>query len=192
MTRNTSNITLAILAGGEGSRMGVPKGELAIKGKPILEYLLDRFDWPGPTMLVTAPGREHPSAWKKFSREVVDPVAGEGPLRGLLTALENAPTEVVVIATVDMPFVERSHLEWMVDQLRDSMGVMSSHGDRVEPFPSAFSTNAVDAIREHLARNGGVYQLSKLDGFDLVAAPNEWRTEVWTNLNIPNDLRDLL
>jgi len=33
--------TLAILAGGEASRMGKPKGELVIDGRSIIEYLLD-------------------------------------------------------------------------------------------------------------------------------------------------------
>jgi molybdopterin-guanine dinucleotide biosynthesis protein A len=184
-----SHTTLAILAGGEGSRMGKPKGELVIHGKPILEYLLERFDWPGPTMLVTAPGREHPSGWTKFSREVVDPVFGKGPLRGILTALENATTQVVVVATVDMPLIEREHLEWMIDQLGEMLGVMSSHDDQIEPFPSAFSTNAVDAIHQHLAKDGGVYQLWKLDRFRCVAAPVGWPPKIWMNLNTPGDLR---
>jgi molybdopterin-guanine dinucleotide biosynthesis protein A len=183
--------TLAILAGGEGSRMGKPKGQLVIHGKPILEYLLDRLHWPGRTMLVTAPGREHPPGWEKFSREVVDPVAGHGPLRGILTALENATTHVVIVATVDMPLIERRHLDWLADQLGASLGVMSSHDDQVEPFPSAFSTNAVDVIRTHLARKGGVYQLSQLAGFKRVPAPTAWPLNTWTNLNSPTDLRTL-
>src|SRR5438552_17571218 len=82
--------TRAILAGGEGSRMGKPKALLEINGRPILAYLLEQFAWPGPTLLVTAPGREKPPGHELFSREVVDPVAGEGPLRGILTALEGS------------------------------------------------------------------------------------------------------
>jgi molybdopterin-guanine dinucleotide biosynthesis protein A len=191
MRQKTSDITLAILAGGEGSRMGRPKGELVINGQPILEYLLERFNWDGPTTLVTAPGREHPPGWEKFSREVVDPVARQGPMRGILTALENVTTGRIVIATVDMPLIERTHLEWIVDQLGDSLGVMSSHDDQIEPFPSAFSVNAVDTIREHLAKNGGVYQLTKLSGFKRAKVPADWPPKSWTNLNTANDLRDL-
>ena len=37
-----TDVTLAILAGGAGSRMGMPKAELRIGGRPILEHLLDR------------------------------------------------------------------------------------------------------------------------------------------------------
>ena len=50
------DVTLAILAGGEGSRMGYPKAELASHGRAILPVLLECFQWEGPTLLVTAPG----------------------------------------------------------------------------------------------------------------------------------------
>src|SRR3954467_6767125 len=93
----TPATTLVILAGGAGSRMGKPKGGLLIDDRPILEYLLDRFRWPGPTLLVTAPGREHPPGCQRFDLEAVDPVSDAGPLRGILTALENATTDQVVV-----------------------------------------------------------------------------------------------
>ena len=51
-------------------------------------------------MLVTAPGIERPRRAERFDREIADPVAGLGPLRGVLTAMENATTEIVVVATV--------------------------------------------------------------------------------------------
>src|SRR5436190_1357328 len=97
--------TLAVLAGGAGSRMGRPKGMLEINGRPILAYLLDRIDWPGPTMLVTAPGRENPPGAERFDSEVSDDVEGEGPLRGVYTAITHATTPVVVVIGVDMPLV---------------------------------------------------------------------------------------
>jgi molybdopterin-guanine dinucleotide biosynthesis protein A len=55
--------TLAVLAGGEGRRMGLPKGDLALDGRPILKRLLDRLVWLVSTLLVTAPGREHPTGY---------------------------------------------------------------------------------------------------------------------------------
>src|SRR4051794_14061635 len=97
--------------------MGKPKAWLTLRGQPILEYLLDRFAWPGPTLLVTAPGREHPPGYERFTREVVDPIADLGPLRGVLTALEHAQTPTVVVTTVDMPNVQRAHLCALAEHL---------------------------------------------------------------------------
>ena len=45
---------------------------------PILHYLLERFSWPGQTMLVTGMGNEHPAGWERFDQEVTDAVADQG------------------------------------------------------------------------------------------------------------------
>lgn len=178
--------------------MGTAKGLLRVGGRPILDYLLDRIDWPGPTLLVTAPGREHPPGWQRFSREAADPVAGMGPLRGLLTALEHAPTERLVVTTVDMPGVEPVQLQWLVDQLglhADGLGVMLARPadptPQIEPFPCAFRTEAVGLVRDHLAGGArSVYSLSSKPGVALLPSPPDWPAETWVNLNHPQDLAE--
>jgi molybdopterin-guanine dinucleotide biosynthesis protein A len=191
--------TLCILAGGEGQRMGRPKGELRIGNKLILNFLLDRFAWPAPTMLVTAPGREHPPAWQRFDREVVDPVAGLGPLRGVLTALEHATTPMILVATVDMTGITSQQLYFVLDRLdsnRDALGVMTQRmiegSAQIEPFPSAFRAQAKQIIAQELAaQRRSVHSLSKIAGFVVIDAPGDWDQAVWRNLNTPADVNDI-
>lgn len=205
-----SAVTLAILAGGEGRRMGVPKGGLQIAGRSILEFLLSQYSWTGPTLLVTAPGLEHPPGWERFAREVSDPVSGQGPLRGVLTALENAQTPLAVISTVDMPCVRAEHVLWAVSRMADQsdfLGVMfhrSTHGSEtagqgnspgklIEPFPFACRKDAVPIIRAVLESGGrAMRELLKRPGFSALPAPREWPESVWTNLNRPEDLRQFV
>jgi molybdenum cofactor guanylyltransferase len=191
------DITLAILAGGAGSRMGAPKGSLQIHGRPILEFLLDQFAWTGPTILVLAPGIETPDGAERFGRVVCDPIQGLGPLRGVLTALENSATEITVVATVDMPGIENGQLMWLVQQLakqKETLGVMSKRSpDQIEPFPSAFRLPArmlVDAELRQGKRS--VHGLLKTAQFAAIPAPDEWNSESWINLNTPTDLRAFL
>jgi molybdenum cofactor guanylyltransferase len=188
--------TLAILAGGESRRMGRPKAELRVAGKPILEYLLDRFAWPGPTLLVTAPGRERPAGAARFGREVADPVAGEGPLRGVVTALEAATTEIVLITTCDMPGLEGRHLEWLRVALLerpDAPLVMTKRASGVEPFPLAIRRDALALVRDRFAHGGrSVQSLSTLPGAVLVDAPADWGAEAWINLNTSDDVARFL
>jgi len=189
--------SLAVLAGGEGSRMGRHKAGLQIHGQPILEYLLDRISWPGPVMLITAPGREHPPGHERFDFEWVDPVTGEGPLRGLLTALEHLRTPLLVVATVDMPGVGREHVEWLVSHLRKDeslIGVMASRRaddcDFIEPFPIALRSAAEGVIRRRLERGrGSVHDLLEERQMKAVPAPASWPPPVWTNLNRPEDVQ---
>ena len=198
--RSAQHITLAVLAGGEGTRMGRPKGDLDINGRPILRYLLQRIDWPGPTLLVTAPGRERPPAWYDFDREVIDPTCGLGPLRGVLTALEAAQTEFVVITTVDMPAIRNEQLFWLASVLRDQpnlLGAMirrsNGDGSHVEPFPSAFRRAAAQVLAMRLcASKYSVHGLVGSPGFVALSAPQDWDETTWLNLNFPSDVTAFL
>lgn len=194
--RLESDVTLAVLAGGEGARMGRPKGLIEIGGRPILAVLLEQWAWKGTTLLVTAPGREHPPAWEAFGREVSDPVAGEGPLRGVLTALEQAATPLVIVATVDMPAVGHAQLEFVAGQAirrPDALGILLRRraGDeqRIEPFPSGFRTTAAPLLAARLASGRRALQPLAADRrFAVVDAPAAWTEGAWTNLNEPDEL----
>lgn len=192
-----SNVTLAVLAGGAGSRMGMPKGQLRIGDHPILEYLLDQLKWPGPTMLVTAPGREHPPGWERFDREVSDPVDGLGPLRGVLTALENTATPRIVVVTVDMPEIDREQIEHLLGSTDPAeLGAMYERKapDRViEPFPLLVHSETQAIVRHRI--DAGLLSVARLrdePGFTTVPAPTEWDDRIWTNLNHPADLERFL
>jgi molybdopterin-guanine dinucleotide biosynthesis protein A len=215
-----STITLAILAGGEGSRMGQPKGLLRIQGKPILEYQLERLNWPGPKWLITAPGRGHPPGWESFDREISDPVSGLGPLRGVLSGLQQLTGELLLIGTVDMPGLKRDHLEWLVAQMKSEsqIGIMcrrhgalviphhpnplpgdagarggAGTGGIVEPFPMLLRKESVVSVR-HRIESGrlSVHGLLEEPGFEAVETPAAWGKRAWGNLNYPEDIHGFL
>jgi molybdopterin-guanine dinucleotide biosynthesis protein A len=188
-----SQTTLAVIAGGKGERMGLPKSQMHFQKQPILAWLLREMRWPGPTLLVTAPGVAHPPSADLFDREAVDPVEGLGPLRGLLTALEESSTSIIAAVTVDMPAVRWPMLAWLVGILtvqQDAKGVMCRVGGerawRIEPFPSSFRREAREEIAGRLgAGKRSVRDLAALPGFLALEAPHEWPAETWTNLNTP-------
>jgi molybdopterin-guanine dinucleotide biosynthesis protein A len=187
-----SNVALAVLAGGEGRRMGFAKAELRLHGRPILHVLLEQFAWPGPTLLITAPGREHPTGCDAFTQELVDPAAGQGPLRGLLTALENSAAPVMVVAAVDMPLVRHEQLRWLaeaVGQRPGSAGLMLRHGNNIEPLPGAFRRDAIADVRRRLeSGRRSLHGLLEEPGFAVVDAPADWPDRTWANFNSPDNL----
>lgn len=192
MTVDPHNVTLAILAGGEGSRMGGPKGMLRVHGRPILHHLLDRLGWPGPTLLVTAPGREHPLGWERFDAEAVDPVRGQGPLRGILTALEGVRTDLLAVITVDMPGVISEQLIALINHLGDHPAIDAAHyrcGDSPEPFPSVLRSSAAVAVRRMLdTGRRSVHRLADEAHVAMLAPLPRWPASLWINLNEPADL----
>lgn len=194
--QTSSDATLAILAGGQSKRMGQPKAELKIATKPMLTYLLERFSWNGPTLLVIAPGQRLPPGADLFDTVATDAVSGEGPLHGVLTALEDAKTEFVLVATVDMPAIGPEHLHHIHSLLRarpqrDAV-MLHQHAEpgAVEPFPSAYRRRRSAGIIRAQFEAGmrAVRNLRKLSCVDVLPAPLTWQPSVWFNLNVPSDV----
>jgi molybdenum cofactor guanylyltransferase len=175
--------------------MGLPKALLQIDGKPILQWILQQLQWPGPTMLVTAPAVANPPGSEHFGSRVVDPEDGLGPLRGVLTALENLATPTMAVIPVDMPNIDRNQLLWLLDRLSDGPEIFglicrSQATRHIEAFPSAFRAAAKPVIAARLAAGRrSVRELLDDPSFVLIDAPDWWAANTWTNLNDPESLR---
>jgi molybdopterin-guanine dinucleotide biosynthesis protein A len=186
-----SNITLAIIGGGTGRRMGMPKAWLQIGDESILAWLNRRLCWPGPKMLVSSPATANPPDANLFDELCLDPVDGLGPLRGVLTALEHSTTATVVITAIDMPGVNFQTLDWLAESLAnrpDCQGLMCrvsrTSAPAIEPFPSVFRTSAAASIARRLEQGRrSVHSLCESSEFCAIEPPSDWPDDIWTNLN---------
>lgn len=186
-----ADVTLAILAGGAGSRMGKPKSLLTIGGVPILEHLHRRLAFPGPMMLVTAPGRERPPGHALYSAEVSDPVLDAGPMMGILTAARATRTTYLLVTAVDMPNVTLEGLSWLIAALSRSEAVvaMMSNGS-VEPLPMALRLPDCLPLIEGTMASGRSSLKSLSDGPRASRVSAEGLPPTfWANLNCPEDLK---
>jgi molybdopterin-guanine dinucleotide biosynthesis protein A len=189
-----TDTTLAVLAGGAGRRMGMPKSHLTIAGRPILQWLAESLQWRGPSLLVTSPQYKNPPGADAFSREVTDPVA-EGPLRGVLTALEICQTSYLAIIPVDMLGLKAEHLEWLVRSLVDRAELLGLMPRRfvagqlqIEPLPLVCRRGARSAVAELWnSGNRAMRSLAEITEFGVIEVPSDWSEEIWTNLNTPEE-----
>ena len=125
-----------------------------------------------------------------------DPVAGEGPLRGILTALENASTDIVIVLPVDMPNITPAPLAWLAARLREhptaAAVMVKQHGhaaDRIEPLPAAFRKTTAQALSAQLGdRRLALHQLTESSEVVVVSVSSDWPGDFWVNLNTPSDL----
>lgn len=149
------DVTLAVLAGDEGRRMGGAKTALKLNAQPILAYLLDRLAWRGPTLPLTTTGRENPTGHEMFDVEAIDAVAGQRPVRRILTTLLNSKTPIVVVVPVDMPTLEHESVSWFEKQLLgqpEANGVMTYSGIELQPFPAALRRTVASVIQTRLEK----------------------------------------
>lgn len=108
-------ITGVLLAGGQGSRMGgVDKGLVALRGRPMAEWVLERLTPQVDELIINA--NQNGERYAAFGYRVfADRIGGfAGPLAGLHAALSIASHPLVATAPCDSPFlptdlVERLH-----------------------------------------------------------------------------------
>ena len=95
-----------ILAGGLGRRMGgVDKGLRPLRGKPMVQWVLERFSPQVDQVLINA--NQHVEEYSAFGHPVIpDRIAGfAGPLAGLHAALSATLLPLIATVPCDSPFL---------------------------------------------------------------------------------------
>ena len=139
---------LVILAGGTSSRMGRDKALLAVAGVSQLVRLAHLGAGLGLPIIVC--GRTAPADWAGPAATFLpDAVAGEGPLRGLVTGLEQA--EEVVLVACDLPRLEASGVQWLRDRPSGVWGAGTVRAGQPEPLASRYRRACLPGVLRELA-----------------------------------------
>ena len=188
-------VTVAILVGGYGSRMGgIDKASLELDGKPLLDRILDAVTPLASEILVVANDDRLVGDQRFTVLHDLEPHAGVLP--ALLTALDAASSPLLLLLACDMPFVDRNVVGLLLDLAATHDAVMPY----VQSFPQAM--HAVyrvapcrEAVRNLLADEaGGRRMISFLDDVDAILVPEEEIRKIdpeirsFFNVNTPYDL----
>lgn len=114
----TRHVSAVILAGGQGRRMGsVDKGLVELRGKPMVEWVLERLRPQADEVLINA--NQNVERYREFGvpvfSDVIDGFAG--PLAGLQAGLAQAKHPLVVTAPCDSPFLPTDLVARLADAL---------------------------------------------------------------------------
>ncbi|RKH57286.1 molybdenum cofactor guanylyltransferase [Corallococcus aberystwythensis] len=146
------DVTLAILAGGQGTRLGgVAKGLLSVGGLTTLERLRAFGSRFRDTLLVA----NVPEPYDRFGiRTVADTVQGKGAPGGVHAALGAARTPWVFVVACDMPFVTEPAARVVLDARGEDVdAVCLEHDGRWEPLFAAYRTELVTRWGEALSED---------------------------------------
>jgi molybdopterin-guanine dinucleotide biosynthesis protein A len=140
-----------VLAGGGSTRFGRDKALVEIGGQPMLARMIQLMQSVPMEVKVVAADRKYSA----FAAGIVmDRWPGEGPLGGIITALEDsakssARPEWNVILSCDMPFLTREWLAFLVERAVNSNTQVvlahSTHGP--EPLCACWRTDAAETLR---------------------------------------------
>ncbi|WP_224240586.1 molybdenum cofactor guanylyltransferase [Hyalangium gracile] len=188
-----ADVTLAVVAGGQGRRLsGVPKGLLRLGERTVLEGLLGLSPLFAEVLLVA----NAPEPYARFGlRTVSDVVVGKGAPGGVHAALVGARTPWVLAVACDMPFVLPEAVRVLLQARASEVDAVAFTVDgRVEPLLAAYRASLADdwgdalkqgdpSLRELLSR----CRARLLPEEALRAVDAELRSLV--NVNTPEDLR---
>jgi molybdopterin-guanine dinucleotide biosynthesis protein A len=147
-------ITVLILAGGRGSRMGgCDKGLIPILGKPILDHLLARIGLQSQRILISA--NRNFEQYARYGYPVVrDTVAGfAGPLAGFLAGFSACNSAFLLTLPVDAPLVSPDYLDRMTRCLQqtDKPACVAEFQGRLEPVFCLAEHGTRRALETYLA-----------------------------------------
>lgn len=183
------SVTGVVLAGGAGRRMGgADKGLLLLGGRPLAQIALDRLR-PQVQRLAVSANRNRDAYAAMGVPVIPDGLEGfQGPLAGLLAALESAETPLVACVPCDAPGFPAD----LVVRLREAMGMRADAAyavaaGRSHPVFCLVRSRLAASLRAHLSRGGRRVE-KWLRGEGAVAADFGRRDDLFRNLNTPGDL----
>src|SRR5882724_882984 len=147
---NVDDVTAFVLAGGKSTRMGKDKAFLEFDGRILLARALELA--AGVTEDVRIVG--DPSKFAAFGRVIEDIYRERGPLGGIHAALKSSSTELNLMLAVDLPFVERNFLKYLVSVARDAKAVVTvpRASDGLQPLCAVYRREFAEVAEQSLAQ----------------------------------------
>lgn len=146
-------VTAAVLAGGRSMRMGVDKTLLDVDGEALLARVVEVVSsvCANAVVVTNRPEAVAQAGVPPDVRVLVDEVAYQGPLGGLVTALKGASEDWVLAVAADMPWVNPDVVRALWNA-RDGAQVVVPMTDKgLEPLLALYHRDCLPAARRALA-----------------------------------------
>ncbi|MHA7131502.1 molybdenum cofactor guanylyltransferase [Algoriphagus namhaensis] len=128
------DIAIFILAGGKSTRMGQEKGLVKLKGKPMIQHVLETTAPLGESQHIIG----HHPLYASYGVEVQpDLIPDLGPLGGIYTALTHCQADRALILSCDCPLIHSSTLAALIERAGAKLTV-GTWQDRIYPFPGIY------------------------------------------------------
>lgn len=190
----SSNLSLAVLAGGQSRRFGSPKFHARFMSQTLLEIMFQKASRISENLLViagqiaVAPQRNIP-----VYRDIYPDC---GPLGGLYTALYYSPRPLVAILPCDMPLLEPQVYRILLENAFSDRPVVAVSHLGLEPLVSVWPVEpSLSVIDKNLKNQKYSFRETieelKAVKINIQAAMAEYRPEMFININYRDDLRKL-
>ena len=185
-------ITSVILAGGLATRLkGDDKGLVAINGRPMVTYVIERFAPQVATLLINA--NRNLERYREFGYAVIPDAISDypGPLAGIGAALAHVRSGRVACAPCDCPFLPTdvvSRLASAMDAAAAEVAFAVSDG-RPQPVFAVLECTLLDSLTAYV-NDGGRKIMSWYRALDAVAVDFDDDPAAFANINTNTELTE--
>jgi len=178
------------VAGGRSRRMGQDKALLPWGDSDLLGHALARLSGVVDEVGIL-PGAERRYTDRGVA-EHLDAAPDQGPLAGLLAALEGAPGRAALLLGIDLPLVPSRLLERLVALTGGADAVVPVSPRGPEPLCAVYDTACLDHVRRHVAAGDLKMTVFWPDVRVREVGPEELEVfgapaELFLNVNAPED-----
>jgi molybdopterin-guanine dinucleotide biosynthesis protein A len=185
------DVAAFILAGGKSTRMGSDKAFVQLNGRTLLGQALELARSVTAEVYIVGDA----ARFAGFAPVVEDIFRGCGPLGGIHAALRASTAELNLMLAVDVPFLSRALLEFLITRARASGATVTipDGGGGLQPLCAIYRREFGDAAERVLIAGrykiGAVFEevrMCVVDQEELQASG--FMVEMFRNLNTREDL----
>ena len=184
-------VTGVVLAGGQGRRMGgVDKGLKLLDGKPMAQWVVERFAPQVDEILINA--NQNLDDYRAFGHTVIpDAIGGfAGPLAGLHRGLAEARHDLVATVPCDSPFLPADLIARLLSALQEHNAelAVARTGDQPHPVFCLCRRSVLPGLSAFLEQGG-----RKIDAWyaalNVVEVAFDDEPDAFSNINTEAELR---
>ncbi len=139
-----TDISIAILAGGESKRFGKDKLSLLFEGKTFLENLVGKLKEFSDDIIII--GREYPGF--PYCKDAYDTRAS---IVGIYTALECAKNDYVFVVAGDLPLLSKELVRFLIENISSEYDIIVPMvRGYYEPLVAIYSKRIKELIRRRI------------------------------------------
>lgn len=179
-----SKVSGIILAGGRSSRMGQDKGMMYFRGEPMIAWVIQSLK--GVTTNISISTND--VKYTQWGFPIIqDEVTQQGPLAGVVAALEQSKNQMNVIVSCDMPFMRPVVLLRLLEESKNAEITIPIVGGKSYPLCGCYQKSCTPKLRKLLMK-GERKMKTVIQNFKLkeVEFPIVWES-YFQNINTPKE-----
>jgi len=164
-------MNIILLSGGRNQRIGREKAFIEIRGKSILEIVLEKLNRvkaEKDKIILVANRlsfyqekiRNNPSFSKIISKITGDLIFNAGPLGGIYSGLAVSDSMYNFVFACDMPFLNVRLIQYMLNKEVDYDILVPKYDKYFEPLHAIYSKRILPLIKRNL--ENGIYQIQSI------------------------------